>query len=318
MASGCSFSKDPKTPQSTTVLLQESVKSPVSLDEVLINNDPNLIFAALDKRTPQDLRNYKTSDGLSLMDVAAKLKFEDLVKYLMQRDVSPFQFNLAESLNFLEKFQKQELDAVVASSRRSVDFALTSIQEKHLERHACLPVLQALFQDRWTKNSDINEEPILKLLKYPLCSQALQNSSTDQKKNLFSNEFLFQYHQDFENYSLISTLSISLQIERSSVYDVDPELILNLKQKCLSKDHFKLWQKFVSTPYKFKRMNYKYRVLNSDDIMFRNGLQEIRQLEVEDREKLYDLARQLSDENSATLKVIRTNLGLPEDDVCSK
>src|SRR5438445_6823817 len=138
------------------------------------------------------------------MDIAAKLKAEGLVKYLSQRNISTLLTNISESSEFLEKFQIQELEEIVSSSKYSIETSLNNVRERHLEQQACLPILESLFQDRWTQvtNDSDSEKLIITVLKNTSCSQIFQKTSKAQREVLFSKEFLHQYSRDFENFSL--------------------------------------------------------------------------------------------------------------------
>ncbi|MDG0815871.1 hypothetical protein [Bdellovibrio svalbardensis] len=268
----CSFSKKPNVQsdsENIKIVIMDKQNDP-TLDQLFNSRTRNEQIEFINRSSNTQLTQLKDQDGNGLLDLIAKNMDYELANILEKKGYSPFFFNKSESLSFLNAYQEREIlkiDQAIAQGT----FELSLITTKNYPKETCERFFQQLMNMRTISNSsshkidsDQLENSIQKVLNSDICRSILK-SLDDRKKNAFlSDEFIYQYNNDFSDLTLISTLLFVLDIKDKSIQDADPQIFLDRKKDCISPFQLKSWQKFITTSL-LRHRNYDLRLYDCDD-----------------------------------------------------
>ncbi|HEX7673070.1 MAG TPA: hypothetical protein VF412_02810 [Bdellovibrio sp.] len=268
----CSFSKkEGNSPESnsltTKTYVSETPKTSLSVDDLFSTLSRSELLNYITNHPLSELEALNDDRGFNLLDKAAKKYDYELLEALLAKGFSPFAYNQKSSFEFLSPYQQLELEAFYSQAIKKafVDLSLIKSRKFPFPEDVCFTLLTKVLEARAQTDDPKLEIFAMTILASSACSENLNSIDESKKNDLLSKEFIYQYNHDFADPLLLTSIVQNLKVKNLSISEIDPQIFLDRKEKCLSKDLLAMWTKVLNTILK-RNKNYKYRLDNCEDV----------------------------------------------------
>ncbi|UOF01438.1 hypothetical protein [Bdellovibrio reynosensis] len=302
LTGGCSFSKDSKRIESKVLATSYTAEFD------LINSSTEELLNFLEDQN--DLSLFKVQirgKDSNLTDLAAERKDLVLLRYLQSKGFSPFEYSLETSVQFLSGPQKEIIDELQKKTSSDIEYALAYNKITKASQRGCKAIIDKLMQERWTESEESSVTKIITFLNSPVCRETLQSITEQERNQILSTEFMFQFKHDFFNFPLFSALALNAQVENFKIKSIDPLIFLKWKARCISRSEFNIWESFFKQILRREFKSIPTRYKTTEECAHEIGLTYAGALD--------EVDEHCKNENKIIGATVMSEMGLKEEDL---